>query len=335
MALTAEQFLAKPPDRLAPLYGVHGAESLGALEVADAIRAAARAAGFAEREVFTAEPGCDWGDLTAASSALSLFATQRLLEIRIPSGKPGREGSAVLEAFCTHPPADTVTLVTLPEIDWQGQKSKWFAALGAAGTLIEARPIERARLPAWLAARLARQGQSATPEALEALADRVEGNLLAAKQEIDKLGLLCPPGELSLEAIEHGVADVARFDAQDVLDAIHAADASRVQRVLAGLKAEGEALPFLLWLVANELRLLARMVNATSVGRFPHPQKARALERLARRHSPRAVLGLLAQAAAVDRLVKGIGLRDPWEALADLGGAMAGTPLMPAAPELR
>lgn len=335
MQQSADQFLTKPPTRLAPLYAIHGAEPLSALEAADAIRALAKTQGYVEREVFTAEPGFDWSSLSAASSALSLFATQRLVELRIPSGKPGRDGGPAIEAYCARLPEDTVTLVSLPEIDWQGQKAKWFLALQEKAVMIEAKPIERAHLPAWLAKRLARQQQSASPEALELLADRIEGNLLAAKQEIDKLALLCPPGEISQEAIEHGVADVARFEAPAVLDAIAAGDAARVQRVLDGLKAEGEPLPYLLWLVANEIRLLARMVNATEAGRYPHPGKARAMERLAKRHSPRTVLRLMARAAEVDRLVKGIGLRDPWEALADLSCAMAGQPLMRASAELR
>ncbi|MBL8513079.1 MAG: DNA polymerase III subunit delta, partial [Betaproteobacteria bacterium] len=320
---------------LTSLYAIHGAEPLSALEAADVIRALAKTQGYVEREVLTAEPGFDWSSLLAASSALSLFATQRLVELRIPSGKPGRDGGPAIEAYCMRLPEDTVTLITLPEIDWQGQKAKWFMALQEHATMIEAKPIDRAQLPAWLSKRLTRQQQSASPEALEVLADRVEGNLLAAKQEIDKLALLCPPGEISQDAIEHGVADVARFDAAAILDAIAAGDIARVQRVLDGLKAEGEPLPYLLWLVANEARTLARMVNATEAGRYPHPGKARALEKLAKRHSPRSVLRLMGKAAEVDRLVKGIGTRDPWEALADLGCAMAGKPLMRSGSELR
>lgn len=306
-----------------------------ALETADALRAKAVAEGYVEREVFTAEPGFDWSSLAASAGALSLFASQRFVELRIPGGKPGRDGGPAIEAYCARLPEDTVTLVTLPEIDWQGQKAKWFMALQEHAVMIEAEPIERAQLPAWLAKRLARQNQSAAPDALEALADRVEGNLLAAKQEIDKLALLCLPGEISLGAIEHGVADVARFESAAVLDAIATGDVARVQRVLDGLKAEGEPLPYLLWLVANDIRLLARMVNATEAGRYPHPGKARTLERLAKRHTPRSVLRLMAKAAEVDRLVKGIGLRDPWEALADLSCAMAGKPLMRATSGLR
>lgn len=313
---------------LRPLYAIYGTEPLGALETADALRAKAAAEGYTERVVFMAEPGFDWTTFLAASNEMSLFASRRLVELRIPSGKPGREGGPAIESYCSRLPPDTVTLITLPEIDWQGQKAKWFLALLDAAVMIESKPVDRERLPAWLRTRLARQGQSASPDALEVLADRLEGNLLAAKQEIDKLALLCPAGEISQASIEHGVADVARFEATTVLEAISAGDAARVQRVIEGLKAEGEALPYLLWLVANELRLLARMVNATEAGRYPHPAKARTLDRLAKRHSPRSVLELMDMAADVDRLVKGIGIHDPWEALTHLGCAMAGKPLM-------
>jgi DNA polymerase-3 subunit delta len=331
MQQTADQFVAKPPAPnadLAPLYVIHGAEPLSALEAADTIRRLAREAGYVEREVLTAEPGFDWDALVASGSALSLFASRRLLELRIPSGKPGRDGGPAIEAFCQRLPDETITLVILPEVDWQGQKTKWFAALAARAVLLEAKPIERSRLPAWLAARMKRNGQTAADEVLETFADRVEGNMLAAQQEIDKLALLCPRGAITHDAIEHGVADVARFNTTQWIDAIASGDAPRVRRVLDGLQAEGEPLPFLLWLTANELRILARMVGLTESGRAPFPGKARQLEGLARRHTAKSVRALMLRAAEVDRLVKGIGTRDAWDALADLGCAMAGKPLM-------
>ena len=213
-----------------------------------------------EREVLTAESGFDWSRLTSAGSELSLFATQRLLELRIPTGKPGREGSAAIEQFSNRLPEDTVTLVQLPEIDWQGKQTKWFMALEAVATMIEAAPVDREKLPQWLKGRLARQQQTAGSEALEFLADRVEGNLLAAQQEIRKLALLCPPGEISLELLEDSVANVSRFNPFQLVSAIHDAaekgDSSRIQRMLDGLKAEGEAPPLILWVIANELRML-------------------------------------------------------------------------------
>jgi DNA polymerase III subunit delta len=331
MRITAEQFLDRPPKALPPLAVIHGAEPLGALEASDKFRELARTAGYAEREVFTAESGFDWVRLTAAGSALSLFANLRLIELRIPTGKPGREGSQAIEAYCARPPEDTITLVLLPEMDWQTKQSKWFAALEASATLIEAMPVDRAHLPRWLAARLQRQQQRANDEALETLADRVEGNLLAAAQEIRKLGLLCPPGEISLDTLENSVANVSRFSPFQLVAAIHdsaggnsdAAKAARIHRMLDGLAAEGEAPPLVLWVLTNELRTLMRVANVTRAGRPPHPAKARELERTARRHTPESFAKLNLDAARIDRMIKGLDARDPWDALAQLACGIA------------
>ncbi len=337
MRLTAEQFLERPPKTLSTLYVIHGAEPLAALEAADALREMVRAAGYVEREVLTAESGFDWSKLTSAGSELSLFATQRLLELRIPTGKPGREGGTAIEQFCNRLPEDTITLVTLPEIDWQGKQTKWFVALEAAAVMIEASPVDRARLPQWLKGRLARQQQSADGEALEFLADRVEGNLLAAQQEIRKLALLCPPGEISLELLEDSVANVSRFSPFQLVSAIHDAandtkgDTARIQRMLDGLKAEGDAPPLILWVITNEIRLLARVRGVTRSGRAPHPAKARELERVARRHTAESLQALLLQAAEIDRMIKGLNPNDPWDALAELARGLAGRSLMKAA----
>ena len=342
MRLTAEQFLERPPQSfsaLSALYVIHGAEPLAALEAADALREAVRAAGYIEREVFTVEPGFDWSRLKSAGSELSLFATQRLLELRIPTGKPGRDGGTAIEQFCTRLPPDTITVMTLPEIDRQGKQTKWFVALEAAAVMIEAMPVDRARLPQWLTGRLARQQQSAEGEALAWMADRVEGNLLAARQELRKLALLCPPGEISLALLEDSVADVSRFNPFQLVSAIHEAandsaeksGGARIQRMLDGLKAEGEAPPLILWVIANEIRMLARVRGVTRSGWPPHPGKLRELERIARRHSAESLLALLLQAAEIDRMIKGLNPHDPWEALAELARALAGKPLMKAA----
>ncbi len=338
MRTTAEQFLERPPKSLSPLYVVYGAEPLAALEVADALREQCRAAGYIEREVFTAESGFDWSKLKSAGSELSLFATQRLLELRIPTGKPGREGGTAIEQFCTRLPDDTVTIVSLPEMDWQGKQAKWFLALEAAATMIEAMPVERERLPQWLKGRLARQQQSADEEALEWLSDRVEGNLLAARQELRKLALLCPPGEISLALLEESVANVSRFNPFQLVSAIHEAagakdgqGSARIQRMLDGLKAEGEALPLILWVISNEIRQIARVRGVTRSGRPPHPGKARELERTARRHTAASLQALLLQAADIDRMIKGLNPDEPWDALAALARGLAGISLMKAA----
>src|SRR5512132_1951020 len=189
MKVAVRQLDAQLRKGISPLYTVHGAEALLALEAADRIREAARKAGCTEREVFFAEPGADWNRLGASAANLSLFASKRLVEIRIPTGKPGAEGGRAIESWCAKLPPEDVTLVLLPELEWQQMKSNWFNALDASGVVVEAKPVSRDELPQWLAERLSRQGQRASVETLEWLADRVEGNLLAAKQEVEKLAL--------------------------------------------------------------------------------------------------------------------------------------------------
>ena len=331
MRLTAEKFIEQPPKTPASLYVIYGAEPLAALEAADALRELARRAGYVERDVFTAIGGFDWSQLCSAGNAPSLFATLRLLELRIPTGKPGAEGSDAITRYCERLPDDTVTLVLLPEIDWKGKQTKWFMALEAAAVMIEAAPIERARLPQWLKARLARQQQSTSEEGLEFLADRVEGNLLAALQEIKKLALLCEPGEISLDLLEDSVANVSRFNPFQLVAAIHEGDIARIQRMLDGLKAEGEAPPLILWVLANEIRTLARVRGVTRSGRPPHPSRARELERIARRHNAKSIHALLLQAAEIDRMIKGLNQRDPWDGLCALACGITGTALMKAA----
>ena len=324
MRLSAEQFLSRPLNALAPLYLVHGAEPLGALETADRIRQVAKTQGYGEREVFTAEAGFDWSALRGAASALSLFAQLRFIEIRIPTGKPGKEGAAALEGFAARLPDDTITLVTLPEMDWQGRQSKWFTALEEAAVVVESVPVERNRLPQWLAERLRRIDRSASPEALDFLADRVEGNLLAAKQEIEKLGLLAPPGAIDDSVVVASVANVSRHTPADLLAAVHEGDAVRITRILDSLKAESEPPPLILWLLGNELRLLMRLANLTRAGRPPHPAKARELDRLQRRHSSASLMRLATLAARVDRMAKGVHDVDPWDGLMQLAWGLAG-----------
>jgi DNA polymerase-3 subunit delta len=327
MRLTAEQFLDRPPKSLQPLYVVYGAEPLGALEASDSLRELAKQLGYIEREVFTAESGFDWSRLASAGSALSLFATQRAIELRIPTGKPGKEGSAAIESYCKRLPDDTITIVSLPDMDWQGKQTKWFVALEAAATVIEAQPVDRENLPRWLAARLKRVNLSASSEALDFLADRVEGNLLAAKQEIEKLALLCPPGEVSLALMENSIANVSRYSIATLVAAIHGGDAARIARMLDGLKAEGEPPPLILWMLTSELRQLLRILGVTKAGRQPFPAKAREVEKLARKHTAGSLVRLNLQAARIDRMIKGVNSNDVWDALLQFSCGLAGARL--------
>jgi DNA polymerase-3 subunit delta len=327
MKLALRQLDAHLKKELAPLYTLHGPEPLLALEAADRIREAARRAGATEREVFFAEPGVDWNRLFASGSNLSLFASRRLVEIRVPTGKPGTEGAKAIAAWCAKLPDDATTLVLLPELDWQQQKSAWFNALESAGVMVEAKSVTRDELADWLAQRLARQGQKGSIETLEWLADRVEGNLLAAKQEVEKLALLLPPGEVSLAAIREAVTDVSRFERDTLLDAIHARDTARIARVLASLEAEGEPAPLLLWTLTEELRLMMALAANQRPRRFLPPERMAALQKTARSHDAASFGRELSRAHRIDRMVKGVEPGDPWQEMIDLALGIAGTPL--------
>ena len=340
MKTTTRQLDAQLKKGLAPLYTVHGPEALLALEAADRIREAARREGATEREVFFAEPGVDWNRLSTAGSNLSLFASKRLVEIRVPTGKPGTEGAKAIAAWCARLPRDreasagsdiATTLVLLPELDWQQQKSSWFGALESAGVLVEAKAVTRDELPDWLAGRLACQGQRAAAETLEWLADRVEGNLLAAKQEVEKLALLLPAGEVTLESIREAVTDVARFERDTLLDAIHAGDVGRIARVVESLEAEGEPAPLLLWTLSEELRLMMALAANQRPRRFLPPDRMAALSKTARAHDVASFDRELLRAHRIDRMIKGVEAGDPWENMVDLALGIAGKPLLEAA----
>lgn len=328
MSLRAEQLEAQLSKSLASVYVIHGDEPLLALEAADAIRGAARNQGCEEREVFTAERGFDWSELAQAGASQSLFGGRKIIELRIPSGKPGTQGAAAIQAYCERLGKENVTLVTVPRLRKDDRNSRWFLALAGAGIVVEVYPVERARLPEWIGARLARQGQRAAAEALGFLADRVEGNLLAAHQEVLKLGLLLPKGELSAEQVNEAVANVARYDAYDCAAALLAGDAARYVRVLDGLRGEGESPVFILWALAEELRALLRIQQGLEAGRQIEPLlrenrvwgERQALLRTAARRYQRAMLErALAHAARIDRATKGVGPGAPWDEFVSLG----------------
>src|SRR3954469_4355256 len=256
--------LSKP---LAPLYVITSDEHLLALEAADKIRKTARAQGFCEREVLTVERSFKWGELLAANQSQSLFGDKKLIELRIPTGKPGKDGGQALQEYAASLSPDNVTLITLPKLDWQTQKAAWVGALQQAGVFIDIPLVERTQLPAWIGARLAAQQQSADRQSLEFIADRVEGNLLAAYQEIQKLALLYPPGKLDFEAIHDAVLNVARYDVFKLNEAMLAGDATRLVRMIEGLKGEGEALPLVLWAMAEEIRTLLKLKSGAAQGR--------------------------------------------------------------------
>ena len=330
MQLAPAQLAAHLQKGLRPLYTLHGDEPLLAQEAADAIRAAARARGYSERSAHTvAGAHFDWSAVLAAGGSLSLFADRQIVEIRIPSGKPGKDGSAALQqlAEAARGNDSTLTLVTLPRLDKTTRGAAWFIALEADGVTLQIDPVERAALPQWIAGRLARQDQRVAAgeegqRTLQFFADRVEGNLLAAHQEIQKLALLHPAGELAWAQVEAAVNNVARYDVFKLSEAVLAGQPLRVARMLAGLEAEGEAEVLVHYALAEDIRALKRVKDAIAAGR-PLPMalrenrvwgaRERAFERVLPRLEARALAGLLRAAHEVDGVVKG--LRQPgWPA---------------------
>lgn len=337
MQLRAQGLAAHLAQGLRPVYTLYGDEPLQMQEAGDAIRAAARAAGYTERQVFTVSGNhFDWSSLLGAAQEMSLFASRQLIEIRIPSGKPGKDGSVALQRYCELLNPDVLTLVQLPRLDRQQQQSAWFVALDGAGASLRIDPVERRELPAWIARRMAAHRQRVAPgeegeRTLSFFADRVEGNLLAAHQEVEKLALLYPEGELGFEQVEQAVLNVARYDVFKLSEAVLAGQAARTLRMLQGLRAEGEAAVLVHWTLAEDIRALKRGRDALSQGK-PLPmalREARAWgprERLFERVLPRvtdAQLTAWLQAARIcDGLVKGLKHpewpSEPWDGLQKL-----------------
>jgi DNA polymerase-3 subunit delta len=317
---------------LAPLYVITSDEHLLALEAADKIRKLARAQGYSEREVLTVERGFKWGELLAATQSQSLFGDKKLIELRIPTGKPGKDGGQALQDYAKDLSPDNLTIVTLPKLDWATQKAAWVATLQQASVFIDIPTIERAHLPTWIGTRLAAQRQSADKQSVDFIADRVEGNLLAAHQEIQKLALLHPEGKLSFEQVQDAVLNVARYDVFKLNEAMLAGDAARLTRMLEGLKGEGEALPLVLWAVAEEIRTLLKLKAGVTQGRplsmllkeyrIWGPRE-RLMEPALRRLRLSTLEAALQEAAQIDKMVKGLRAKafagDAWDGMLQLG----------------
>ena len=342
MQIKAEQLAAHLQQAsskgLRPIYTVWGDEPLLAQEAGDLLRVAARELGYSERQVHTvAGAHFNWSALLGASQEMSLFSDKQLIEIRIPSGKPGKDGSVALQRYCEimaeTASDDVLTVLQLPKLDRQQQQSAWFVALDQAGVMVRVDPVERKALPTWIAQRLSQQGQHVKggvegQQALDFFADRVEGNLLAAHQEVMKLGLLYPAGELSAADIEAAVLNVARYDVFKLGEAVLAGQVGRALRMLQGLQAEGEAAVLVHWTLSEDIRALKRVKDAVAGGQ-PLPMalrdarvwgnKERLFERVVPLLRPTALTELVQAAHICDGLVKGLRHpnwpTDPWAGL--------------------
>ncbi len=336
MQLAPDRLVHHLQQGLRSLYTLYGDEPLLLQEAADAIRTVARGQGFTERSSYTvAGTHFDWSMVLVAGSSLSLFADKQMVELRLPSGKPGKEGALALVQLAEQSGGNqsTLTLIVLPRLDKATQGSAWFGALAAQGVTIQFEPITRSALPQWIAERLSAQGQRVVAgedgqRTLQFFADRVEGNLLAAHQEVQKLGLLFAPGELSFEQVESAVLNVARYDVFKLSEAVLAGQSSRVQRMLDGLQAEGEPEVLVHYTLSEDIRALKRVKDAIGSGR-PLPLalreqrvwgvKERLFERVLPRLSDQKLTGLLLAAHRVDGIVKGLKRadwpHDNWQAL--------------------
>ncbi|HET7588044.1 MAG TPA: DNA polymerase III subunit delta [Gammaproteobacteria bacterium] len=338
MKLRSEALALHLKKTLLPVYLIAGDETLLVQEAADAVRTAARQGGFDSREILFAERGFNWSRLAEAGASLSLFASRQLLELRLPTGKPGREGGQALADYAAAPPADTLLLVIASKLDKGSRNASWVKALEKAGGLVEIWPVGRGELPRWIAQRARTREVQLEADAAELLAERVEGNLLAAAQEIDKLALLTGPGRVDVAAVQNAVAASARYDVFGFVDAALAGNSARALAMLDGLKAEGVEPTLVLWALTREIRTLANAAFEVSRGQSAAQALAKVwakrrsvVEGALRRLGRRASKGLLLRAGEVDRIIKGPRHDEAWPALAMLTAMLAGA--MPVATE--
>jgi len=320
--------------RMAPLHVVFGGELLLVTETVDAIRVRARSQGYTERTIFTVDTRFDWANLSQWGRQSSLFGERRVLELRIPTGKPGKEGGTAIEALCRNLPCDTVIIVTLPEMDKQGRASKWFKTLENTARMTEIKPVGRDRLAHWVKQRLEQQHQTVDRDTLQFFADKVEGNLLAAYQEIKKLELLYSPGQLSFEQVKDALLDVTRFDVFQLPEAMLSADMVRYGRILKGLEGEGMAPPLILAVLLEQTRLLLKVhllmdvnkgmpIEQAMVALRIWPARQKLMLNVIQRVRYSQLVQALRQAALIDRVIKGVEKGDIWEEFLNLGACFA------------
>lgn len=332
MKIAANQLSSSLEKKLLPCYLVTGDEPLLVQEALDSLRAAARRRGFGAREVHVAGTGFDWGELTAAAGSLSLFADRRILELRLPTGKPGHEGSAAIVDLVKRLGDDLVCIVSAPKVEKAALTSKWVSCIDSAGGVVQIWPVDVGELPGWIEARMRRAGLAPDRDAVRLIADRVEGNLLAANQEIEKLRLLLGSGHVSGADAEDAVANSSRYDVFKLVDAAVAGDAARAMRILGSVRDEGVATPLVIWALARELRLLARL--ADSVGSGSDLGSALNRERVWRNRQGivRACIGrhrtadfhrLIQTVRKADAATRGRLTADPWQLLTETVFGMA------------
>lgn len=333
MWLKAEQLSSALARNLAPIYFISGDEPLQLGEAADAIRLAAKNAGYENRELFSVDVHFSWLDFLQAADSMSIFSDKKIIDLRLPSGKPGMEGSKALVNYCERLPEDTLLLITAGKLDKSAKKSKWLTTLEKHGVAIQVWPIEGAGLMRWIQQRLQRRGLSTNKQGQGLIASRVEGNLLAANQEIEKLYVLYGQGELTEQQIQEVVADASRYDVFNLVAAALSGRVERINKILLGVRHEGIAAPVVLWALTREIRSLISIQQQLEAGQprnsvfmkhqvWDKRQKlvSHALTRLSRKD---LLAGLLV-AAKTDRQIKGEQVGDCWESLLKICLMLAG-----------
>lgn len=340
MKLRTDQISAHMARSIAPVYLVAGDEILQRDEATDAIRAAARQQGYADRLVFTVGTGFDWDALRGEFNAMSLFAQRRVIELRLAGGKLDKNGAAIVTEYCERPAADTVLMIVAAKLERDAQAAEWFRRIDGSGVVVQIWPVDAKTLPQWIERRMKAKGLSPSAEAVALLSERVEGNLLAAAQEVDKLVLLFGSGAINLDQVVSSVADSARFDIYGLADAALDGDSVRVARMVEGLRGEGEDPVLLLWALAREIRQLTQMAQARQAGmsipavlsHFKVWDKRKPyFERALQRHPPRRWPQLLRRCAHIDRVNKGRASGNSWDELLELALAVSGVHLFGAA----
>ncbi|TAN65534.1 MAG: DNA polymerase III subunit delta [Methylobacter sp.] len=324
MRLKPEQLAAALQKDLAPVYFISGDEPLQQGEMADAVRAAARKAGYDQREVLVVDAAFSWNELTASAGSLSIFSDKKIIDLRLPTGTPGTEGSKALVTYCEHLPEDTLLLITAAKLAGASLKARWFQALDKVGCVIQVWPLEGQDLIRWLQQRMQRRGLQAETEGIKILASRIEGNLLAAAQEIEKLYVLYGACQLSNQQIFDVVADSSRFDVFKLMDSVLSARVNRILKILSGLQAEGVAAPVVLWALTREARVLIRIKQALAQGQnralvFKNNQIWDKRQQLVgdalNRLTDVDLNNILTLSAKADRQIKGQQAGEPWETL--------------------
>lgn len=333
MQLRPNQLQVALNKNIAPVYFISGDEPLQLGEAADAVRKAAQQAGFQTREVLTVDTGFNWNQLSYSASALSLFSEQKLIDLRLPTGKPGKDGAKALVDYCQKIPEDTLLLISSGKVASATLKSRWYQALDKVGVMVRVWPLEADELLNWLGQRMKNRGLQTDRRGLQVLAERVEGNLMAAAQEVEKLYIANGPGTIQSQQIQDDVVDNSRYSVFKLVDAILAGKPLRVTKILRGIRAEGVVEPIVLWAITAEARLLAKLQSLISNGqRQEHAfkelkvwsQKQQLLAQALQRLNSRDVDQILLMCAQADRQTKGQEVGDSWETIMQLCLIFAG-----------